>query len=64
MTAVEVTIACPPCRDSGSPRRDVYSYARAYLCANHKIMWNAEDQRQHRGGKCPHAPKPCERCAS
>lgn len=56
-----VTNRCPACRENKHTHREVYLYARAYLCPIHRSTWDAADEREHRGGKCPHAPARCPR---
>lgn len=61
---------CPPCRDGKSKPRDIYQYARAYLCESCVEIWDAADAAEHGRARreksehrCPWAPLECRRCA-
>ncbi len=62
MFAAEVTVTCPCCRDGVHDRRDVYLYARPYLCALHQSIFDAANENAHRSGACPWSPRACKRC--
>jgi len=59
--SVPVAGTCPACRDSAVTQRDVYGYARAYLCVTHRSTWDAADHHAHSSG-CPWPPRGCPRC--
>jgi hypothetical protein len=53
VAAVEIhdSRACPAMHDTrtDAPRAEgVYQFARAYLCEDHREMWDREDMRAHR----------------
>lgn len=61
--ATEVTVTCPACASFVNTQAGAFAFARAYLCPDHRALWDAADERGHaRGGLCPHAPGPCDRC--
>jgi hypothetical protein len=55
---------CPACRDNVTSQQATYVYARPYLCGMHTYLWDAADERAHKGSRCPHDPKPCQRCCT
>jgi hypothetical protein len=57
-----VASTCPACNTGHDSQSAVYQFARAYLCANHRLTWDAAFERAHRGGKCPIEPRPCGFC--
>ena len=56
-TFTEKPALCTPCRKD-ELKRNVYRYARNYLCELHKSQWDEIDAREHRNG-CPHTPQVC-----
>ena len=59
--AEAVATRCPACRSGHESQRDVYVYARVYLCARHRETWDVANERAHASG-CPWRPAACLRC--
>ena len=63
MSRPAATIIKRCCKAEGAVTQQcTYTFTRVYLCDAHRELWDLADIAAHRGGRCPHAPKPCERC--
>ena len=50
--ASEPIVPCGACRLGAHTKREVYLFSRAHLCATHRNLWDAADDKEHRSG-CP-----------